>query len=257
MKCDEFKQAAMAEPSAETPARQAHTEACPECAGLLRKLLRMDRQLSALMAVPVPESMKGDVPDMAALDQADDGAAADDTVVAFRGRETAPRRFGVPAWAGLAAAVALAAIIVLRPPATETVDGEALVAELIEHLAPELTYMRASTDAVGDDMLTAALQPAGVSLDRAQTPGLVSYAKHCIIDGKSVPHLVVQGEHGPVTVLILPDQHVDGPMSIMQDGLEGVLLPVGDGGSIAIIGRDAASVEAVRSMADGSLNFST
>ncbi len=115
----------------------------------------------------------------------------------------------------------------------------------------------ATPAAVPAARLDAALRPAGVALPTGDGQSLVSYAKSCIIDGKHVPHLVVQGTNGPVTVLIMPDRSVDGPMSIMRDGLEGVVLPVGETGSIAIIGRDAESVEAVRDLAASGLGYTS
>ena len=128
---------------------------------------------------------------------------------------------------------------------------------MFDHIEHELGYMSPASVAVDDGMFSAALQPAGVNMTRNDAPGIVSYAKNCVIDGESVPHLVVQGKNGPVTVLILPHKDLEAPVSYSRDGLEGVLLPVGESGSIAIIGRDAASVDAVREMADSNLRFST
>ena len=64
----------------------------------------------------------------------------------------------------------------------------------------------------------------------------MTYARSCVINGKTVPHLVVQGESGPVTLLIMPDEKIDSAVSLVEEGVNGVILPVGDG-SIAIIGE--------------------
>jgi hypothetical protein len=66
--------------------------------------------------------------------------------------------------------------------------------------------------------------------------GLVTYAQSCIINGKSIPHLVIQGVHGPVTLLLMPEESVNAPVSLMGESVNGVILPHGDG-SIAIIGE--------------------
>lgn len=255
MNCEEFNKAVLSEPNADSMARREHAAACPDCARLFVRVRRMERELSVVLAVPVPESLSGDVPDVETLARREQ-AGDDGNVVAFpAGRSDRGGRGRWPAIATLAAALALVAVFVLRPPAVEPVDGAALAAEVFEHVDHELGAMRPATTAVTDETLGDALRPAGVRMASDSVPGLVSYARSCVIDGKLVPHLVVQGAAGPVTVLIMPDQRVDGPMSIARDGLEGVILPVGDGGSIAIVGRDAASVDAVRDIAGANVDF--
>lgn len=246
MTCDEFEKAVLAEPLADSEARGAHAEACPGCAELLQKARRLERRLGELMAVPVPAALSGALPEMAGVAQRADG----DNVVAI----DRARKRRAPVWFALAASVALVGLLTLRQTGPDVAaDDSALVAELIEHIGPELGAMRPSGDAVAAARVQSVMAAADASLD-GPTP-LVSYAKTCVIDGEPVPHLVMQGAAGPVTLLVLPSRRIDGPLSIMQDGLEGVVLPVGDGGSIAIIGRDAASVEAVRAQAAEAVGF--
>ncbi|MEO1265832.1 MAG: DUF3379 family protein [Pseudomonadota bacterium] len=257
-----FKEAVLAQPHRETPEILEKVAADPECAAFFARVKAMELRLSAAMSVPVPSSLTGEMPDIEALAEARE-VGREGNVVAFPGKQSQSESRGSstnrwPAFASLAAAVALVAVFVLRPPA-EIIDpdGEALAAEVFDHIEHELGYMSPASVAVDDGMFSAALQPAGVNMTRNDAPGIVSYAKNCVIDGESVPHLVVQGKNGPVTVLILPHKDLKAPVSYSRDGLEGVLLPVGESGSIAIIGRDAASVEAVREMADSNLRFST
>ena len=75
--------------------------------------------------------------------------------------------------------------------------------------------------------------------------GLITYARTCVINGREVPHLVIQGERGPVTVLLLPEEKVSGAQELMGDNINGVLLPVGDG-SIAIIGERDEPLQRIR-----------
>ena len=72
----------------------------------------------------------------------------------------------------------------------------------------------------------------------------VSYARSCIFRGRLVPHLVVQGEKGPVTVMILPDLEVDEPTSFSEQGFFGTILPAATG-SIAIIAGEESDIEEV------------
>ncbi len=273
MNFEEFQQAVLAEPGRETPEILQKAATCPDCAAFLARVKIMESRLQAAMSVPVPSSLTGEMPDIEAL-AAERDEGHEDNVVAFTGKRATKTNPGRrtsqwPVFASLAAAVALVAVFVLRPadisePGSDATvaertaaDNDAFVAELFDHIGPELGYMRPVSAAVPAERLQAALRPAGVALPAGDGQSLVSYAKSCIIDGKPIPHLVVQGTNGPVTVLIMPDRSVDGPMSIMRDGLEGVLLPVGETGSIAIIGRDAESVNAVRNLAASGMNFTT
>ncbi len=250
MNCNEFEQAVLAEPNADSDARRAHADSCPDCNALERQVMWLEQRLTAALSVIVPASVT-DAP----LPGGEPGhsSPADDNVVSLDAR----RRWRAPVWLAAAACVALVSVLVLRQPHVETVDyGAQLAAEIVEHIGPELGAMVPATVAVSQSKLGKVLATGvgGTQLD-SDAP-LVSYAKSCVINGQLVPHLVMQGEAGPVTVLLLPGERVDGPVSIMRDGVEGVILPVGDGGSIAIIGRDADSVESIQKAALEAVEFS-
>lgn len=76
--------------------------------------------------------------------------------------------------------------------------------------------------------------------------GQVSYAKLCPFRGRMVAHFVVQGERGPVTVLLLPEEQVDAPTPIDEGGFAGTLVPVEGGGSVAIVGQPDEPLEVIR-----------
>ena len=97
--------------------------------------------------------------------------------------------------------------------------------------------------AVSDEMLYSVVRPAIATLDR--NLGLISYAMSCKINGREVPHLVVQGERGPITILLMPHEMIDMPIRLDGQSIEGVILPVGEG-SIAIIGERGESIDQIR-----------
>jgi hypothetical protein len=66
----------------------------------------------------------------------------------------------------------------------------------------------------------------------------------CKINGREVPHLVMQGEKGPITILLMPFEMVDMPIKLSGQSIEGVILPVGNG-SIAIIGERGEAIDEV------------
>jgi hypothetical protein len=70
----------------------------------------------------------------------------------------------------------------------------------------------------------------------------VTYAQTCLFRGERVAHLVVQGAHGPVTVMLLRHVHVDRTVPVDEDGFHGVIVPAGKG-SIAIVTNNATPVQ--------------
>ena len=78
----------------------------------------------------------------------------------------------------------------------------------------------------------------------------------CVINGKEVPHLVIQGKSGPVTVLLMPDEMVDGAQQIEGESINGVILPVGSG-SIAIIGEEDERLDTIQESVMHSVSWST
>ena len=93
---------------------------------------------------------------------------------------------------------------------------------------------------VSERRFNAVARPALVDVSR--DIGLVTYASSCVINGKEVPHLVVQGESGPVTILLLPQEKITAAVPLRGTSIEGVILPVGNG-SVAIIGNRGESID--------------
>jgi len=52
---------------------------------------------------------------------------------------------------------------------------------------------------------------SGIVLDPARSPP-VSYARRCRVAGRSMPHLVVQGQQGPVMVLLMAHRRLESPL---------------------------------------------
>jgi len=75
--------------------------------------------------------------------------------------------------------------------------------------------------------------------------GLITYARTCVIDGHLVPHLVIQGKKGAITIILMPEEKVANAMPVEGKTVQGVILPVGDG-SIAIIGERGERLDDVQ-----------
>ena len=189
-----------------------HLARCPQCTQFQQEMRRMDRDLTRLLATAPPPR-------------------ADTRVLALP--VIARAKAAGPAFPGL---VALAASVVLciglgvlmwtlRPQPS-------LAAGVLGHVALEsgswsnvAPMTAAATDAV--------LAGAEVSLDPADT--VVTYARICLFNGHWVPHLVVRTASGPVTVMVLRQEHVAARQSFRQNGYSGILVPTPSGGTLAVI----------------------
>jgi hypothetical protein len=148
-------------------------------------------------------------------------------------RRSAFRRTG---WAVAASVLALATLSVwiFRPTNT-------LAHEVVQHVDHEAASWNSSAPVDAHD-LQAILGKSGVALN--VTSSDVTYARTCYFRGHFVPHLVMSTTQGPVTLLALPDEHVQARESFQEGGYSGVIVPA-EHGSIAVLARDGANIDAV------------
>ncbi len=153
------------------------------------------------------------------------------------------RRARAPVWLATAAAIMMAAVFGVYTY-NESTSVDSLAAQIIEHMDHE-PYSRVVTDVPVNAGRLERVVPASVA-NLSPRNGLITYAESCEINGNKVPHLVVQGERGPVTIILLPDEKIEAAMPFQGGNVNGVLIPVGDG-SIAIIGEESAeSMERIK-----------
>lgn len=222
MHCEAFRQAVTADPAARTAELVAHAAACPDCSAYQDELQGFDQKLRAALAIDVPPLSMPALP-----------AGADVVPI--------PRRasWARAGWISLAASIGLVAVMVGNwrggePPAAS------LAEQVIAHLDHEPASLAVTDIPVSERRFNAVARPALVDVSR--DIGLVTYASSCVINGKEVPHLVVQGESGPVTILLLPQEKITAAVPLRGTSIEGVILPVGNG-SVAIIGNRGESID--------------
>lgn len=234
----------VADPSTELDS-SAMTE--DERAGVeaLRSEMRdLDETIRAALAVDVPPLTLPDLPpvegDAVERDPVEPDTVGDDNVVDISSGNK--RRLSAPAWLAMAAGVVLAAFVAVQTLGPQP-EYASLAEEVVAHLDHEPPALEFSEVAVEERELAKVVNSGGADLDRDL--GLITYAKSCVINGKEVPHLVMQGRSGPITLLLMPEERIDGAVPLSGESINGVILPVGDG-SIAIIGgrdEDLAQIE--------------
>jgi len=163
-------------------------------------------------------------------------------------RAMSARRWSRPALATAAAVALIAAGAVLgvlwsRSPAAY--GPMSLGADVMAHAHHEPSSWQAGLELVAARRLVGVLERGEIALLDAAQLGPVTYARTCRFRGYDVPHLVVQSVAGPAMVLLLPHERLADELPVAEDGLRGVIVPVGTG-SIAIVAADPAAVAAVR-----------
>ena len=237
MNCEQYRQAVAAEPSFDGGAE--HVSVCAECQAFRDEMRALDADIAIALRLDTPPLTLPELPTI----------AVQDNVASLPSRRSLPK----PRWFALAASVMLAAVIGVRMFAVD-VDSVSLADEVLAHLDHEPAALVVSTTPVTDALL-ANVVPANVAhMDHGA--GLITYARSCEINGKTVPHLVIQGEHGPVTILLMPEEEIAAAQTLDGDNIHGVILPVGNG-SIAIIGARDEPLERIEKSVLSSVAWST
>jgi Protein of unknown function (DUF3379) len=228
---DEARLLIGATPAAADAALSAHLAQCPDCTLFQQQMRRMDLDLARLMAAPLPPR-------------------ADARVLVLPKRRAAAPATQPSGLLGLAASVVMAigfglVFWTLRPQPS-------LAAGVVGHVMLE-------SDSWSDTApMTAAasgpvLSAAGVAIDPTDTT--VTYARICLFHGHWVPHLVIRTAGGPVTIMVMPQEHVTAQQSFRQNGYSGVLVPGPAGGALAVIAQGEPDMNAVTRALDAHLRW--
>jgi hypothetical protein len=216
MNCEDYREALATDPSYD--GGEAHVAECAACQAYRDAMRALERKIGQALALRVPDVR---MPELADLDT--------ENVVSLPAR----RRLTTSTWLAVAATVVVAAFVGIRMVGNN-VTYPSLSAEIIAHLDHEPYALRVTDKPVSDRKLNRVV-PASVA-KMNNDGGLITYAQTCVINGKKIPHLVIQGKRGPVTILLMPDEMIDGAVELHGESINGVILPVGSG-SIAIIGE--------------------
>lgn len=224
MNCTEIQTALAADPAFED--ESGHLQGCADCQARQGDLKVLDQRLRNAMEVNVPKLKMPELPDLYLKN-----------VAALPAR----RRMTAPAWFALAASVALAVFVGSRVSGPENTEYS-LAEQVLAHVDHEPAALLPSSTPVTADRLQKVV-PNNVATMNHEV-GLITYAETCPINGNPIPHLVIQGEHGPITILLLPEEKISEAIILDGENIHGSILPVGDG-SVAIIGTRDEQLENV------------
>lgn len=249
MNCTDYKNALTAEPGFCDESR--HADSCADCQAYSDEILALDKKLIVAMEISVPELVMPELPNIKT-----------EKVVSLSSRRATP----LPVWFAMAATVLLAAFVGVRMMGTDVTDVPlqehvameefhgTLAEQVLAHVDHEPQAFRISNTAVSDRQLSRVV-PKNVATVNHDA-GLITYAASCRINGRTVPHLVIQGAHGPITILLMPEEPLAEATTLEGVNIRGIMLPVGNG-SIAIIGDREEQLDQVRKNVLDSVVWST
>ena len=241
MNCEDYRVSIAADPPESFDAASAHVAACVSCSAYKAEIKALDETSARALAIDLPELKLPELPPL----------ANDENVVNLPFRRTA--RLSASSWIGIAATFALAAVIGWQFTGNGTEQDRLLDAQVLAHVDHEPWALKVTDVAVSEAQFTRVINPDIGTMHRGI--GLVSYAQTCIINGVKIPHLVIQGVKGPITLLLMPNEMVSAPVALSGESVNGVILPVGDG-SIAIIGVHEERIEELKQRVVDSVEWS-
>lgn len=219
MTCISFRRALSVQPGTEDPEILAHRRACGECEAFARRQAAFERALGDAVRIPVPEGLASRI--LVAHGVGLEGS-----------RRARRRRLRL----GLAASAALgltASWLVLRPASLDRA--------VIAHILQERSHLADQRDLTPDEV-NQVLAPLGISVGAGV--GRIRYAGTCRIRRHVGAHLVLQGEKGPVTVLLMPGEPVGRRLAVHGAKFRGIIVPAGDV-SIAIVGQPGEALDGI------------
>lgn len=219
MNCIGFRRALSVRPRSEDPEVLAHRRACADCEAFAWRQAAFERTLESAVRIPVPEGLASRI--LVAHGVGLEGSR--------RARHLRLRlTFAASAAMGLAVSW-----LVLRPAPLDRA--------VIAHIDQERSHLADRRD-LSPDEVNQVLAPLGISVEAGV--GRVHYAGTCRIRRHVGAHLVLKGEKGPVTVLLMPGEPVGRRLTVHDAEFRGIIVPAGEA-SIAIVGQPGEALDDV------------
>jgi len=214
VKCLEFRRALGSDPNHASAEALAHRAACATCEKYAQEMLHLNEVIKRALEVPIPHLRE----------------------VSLSAPAPQVRWYAMAASVLVVLSATLGALWLLGYP------RESLAIEVVNHLAEEPLAMTTSQARVSAVLLEGTLRAKGLHLVKPMDD--VSYLQSCEIRGHIVPHLVVQTDRGPVTVLLLTEEKTERTQRFDEQKYHGILVPMWHG-AMAVIAEDASVVDAV------------
>jgi hypothetical protein len=209
MSCRDFRLTIGAEPDGTSSDLEAHLAQCTACREFRREMRALEQNIHRALELDLAPQPRPAAP-------------------------VRPKKIMRPRWA-VAASVTLA--VVAGFVLWSAWPRSTLARDVVDHMRFE-PHAWAATLPVHAPAIARVLGRAGLEIDDLEG-GQIVFVETCLVRGKLVPHFVVRTDHGPYTVLVLPDEFVKSEERFATQGYTGILVP-SSRGTIAVLNRDAA-----------------
>jgi hypothetical protein len=226
MNCLECRRELLIDPRNDIVDLIAHVNICPACSKEREKLLALEDALESSMKVNVPEGLANRVLEI----------SRDEHYINKSGSSP----FGGHVWqmaAGLFLAIGLVVYLGLNQYYPIR-NAHALEVAVLNHIADERHQLHGSNeinqDTYGNIMTAISTQTTG-------DIGKVNFASKCQIRKNAGAHLITSGNKGPVTVLVMPGEHIDRNVKISSSRFDGTIYSTVYG-SLAVVGEKGEQI---------------
>ena len=221
MNCLDCRRELLVDPRSESAELTTHIKHCNTCRQEQQRLLDLDDALDKALAYPVPGGLADRIIDTT-RDEADNQSAS---------KQVRSGRIWQMA-AGIMLGIGLAMYLGLHHYNPLNTAG-ALDTTVLNHITDEINHLYETHD-ISNEKLDTIM--TAINTRASDGIGKLNYAGKCQIRKNVGAHLIVNGEKGPVTVLVMPGEHIDGNMDVKSERFDGMIYPTGYG-SIAVVGE--------------------
>ncbi|WP_456405207.1 DUF3379 family protein [Thiolapillus sp.] len=218
MNCEQFEIELMKDPSCEDRDFVAHRKSCAHCAREWRKAREFEAILRSSMAVQPTRELRVDPPVIRQV------------------------RWWQQTWAKAASVLFLIGATVAGYNLAQSMFAGENLPQLVVHHIQKEPEMLGAEQTLDQMALIEVLSPMAFSLE--EPIGGITAAVPCWIRKGRGMHLVMQGQSGPVTILLMPGEHVQQQQTVSANALSGMLVPTG-WGSMAVVSHAGDDVEPV------------
>lgn len=231
MNCLEFRRTLLADPHVRSAEVSEHRLGCAACTDFAQRLQGFEQVLKEAARVEVPEGLAS-------------------RIVLRQRMALRQQSFWRRGLFALAATVVLTLGVLMVLPQQPPLSLEESV---LAHVNDELKHL-AEQNNVSLEKVNSGMKNYGVQLTAAVAK--VNFAMPCDMRKSKGFHMVLQGETGPVTVLIMPGDYVDQRQTVADQRFQGVVLPTSNG-SMAIVAENTLDLARIEEGLKQSLQFAS
>lgn len=226
MNCIEFRHQLLIDPLCKDPAFYQHRDTCAACAREAMRAIDLEEKLHESLSVTPPDGLNARI--ILAQTMNNEKSRSGFHYQWLAATAMIMLIIGVTGWLGF-----------------HWSDQEhrfsGLQTAVLNHITDELDHLHEDRNVQTAD-IAGLLTPFGARLDG--NLGRVNYAGSCNIRRQAGVHLVVPGQQGSVTILLMPGEHVDAEMNVSSSRFSGRIIPT-DYGSIAVVGEQDEELDSI------------